>query len=99
MVRTEGGETRIMTFQVAEVSKQLASAGRITAKEHRIVFDDEGAYIMHKTAKGRIKLHKEGHVFVMKTQIMPPGEDSTTQATKDNGRLLGELGFTQQEDD
>ena len=39
-----------MVFQIADVTKVLAAAGKTTAKQRRIVVDDApgGAYIGHK---------------------------------------------------
>lgn len=38
----------MVTFQVAGVTKPLASAGRATNKRHSIVLDGEDSYIEHK---------------------------------------------------
>lgn len=73
---TEEGETRTMTCQIADATKPLASAGRITSKGHRIVFDDDDAYILHKATGCRIKLYKNGNVFIMKVRIVDPEEAS-----------------------
>lgn len=53
---------RTMTFQ-ADVTEPLASAGNIMAKGHRIVLDDEDAYILHKATKRRVKLYRKGNVI------------------------------------
>ena len=92
-LRTESGELRTMTFQVADVTKPLASAGRITARGHRIVLDDDDSYIMHKTTHRKVPLYKKGNVFVMRVNVMPPNIEQ-----KDKNAVLGELGFTRQED-
>lgn len=96
-MRTEGGDTRTMTFQVADVTKPLASAGRPTSKAHMIVLDDDNSCILHKTTCRSVKLLKKGNVFVMRMPIMPP-DGNRSNHTKENGRVLGELGFTRQED-
>lgn len=44
-----------MTFQVADVSKPLASAGRVT---HIILLGDDDSYIVPSATGRRIKLHK-----------------------------------------
>lgn len=64
---------------------------------HKIVLDDENAYIMHKATGRRVKLHKKGNAFVMKMQLLPPGDESTQQSAKENRKLLGALGFNRQE--
>lgn len=70
-MRIEDGETRVMTLQVADVTKPPASAGRIRSRGHRIVLDDEEAYTQHKESKRKVKWHKKGDVFTMRTEIMP----------------------------
>lgn len=97
-MRNEGGETRIMTFQMADMTKPLVSAGRITAKRHRIVLDDDDAYSLHTPTGRKVKLHKKDNVVVMKMQIMPPGYKSHSHTSNENGRLLGVLGSTRLED-
>lgn len=57
---TEGEGTRTMTFQAADIPKPLASAGRITSKEHHTVLGDEDAHIQH--------------VFIMRMTVLPPTE-------------------------
>lgn len=95
---TAGGDTRTMTFQVADVTKPLAPAGRITSKGHRIVLDDDKAYIQHETTGRKIQLHKKGNVFVMGMTIMPPTGEGANDG-RDNARVLGDGGFTRQEED
>lgn len=46
----------------------------------------------------RLKLHRQGNAFVMRIQIMPPNDKFDHHTTMEGGRLLGELGVTQQED-
>lgn len=48
-----------MMFQMPDLTKPLAFEGRSTAKWHRTVLDDEGAYIQHKAA-GKAKLRQRG---------------------------------------
>lgn len=98
-MRTEDGETRVMTFQVAGVTKPSASAGRITSRGHRIVLDDDDAYIQHKESKRKVCLHKKGNAFVMRMEIMPRRvAQKNNDSRKDSACVLGELGFTRQED-
>lgn len=52
-MRTEDGDARVMMFQVVDVTKPLASAGRTTSRGHRIVLDDDDAYIQHRSPRGR----------------------------------------------
>lgn len=101
-MRIEDGDAPVMTFQVADVTKPLASAGRITSRGHRILLDDDDdddAYIQHKESKRKVRLHKKGNAFVMRMRVMPPHDDQkASDIKKESARVLGEQGFTRQED-
>lgn len=58
-----------MTFQLANVTKPLAPAGRITGRGHRIVLDEDNAYILHKATNRKVPLYKKGNVFVSSTWL------------------------------
>eukprot|EP00973_Karenia_brevis_P041300 5715833-Karenia_brevis.AAC.1 len=45
---TQAGNIKSMRFQVADVTKPLASVMRICQAEHRVVFDSDGSYIEDK---------------------------------------------------
>lgn len=92
-IAAEVGGVRTMTFQLAGVAKPLSSAGRITNKGHRIVLGDEDAYIQHKVAGRRIKLHKKGGRARQDGGEHPPPPD------KEHTGVLGELGSTWQAED
>lgn len=92
-LRTESGELRTIAFQIANVTKPLASAGRITGRGHRIVLDDDNAHILRRATNRKFPLYKKGTMFVTWVSVMPP---ETTQ--KDKAAVLGVLGFTRQED-
>lgn len=87
---------RTLTLQVADATKPLASAGRSTSKGHTIVLDGVDAHILHKDSDKRIRLHKKGNLLVMRTAVLPP---TKTNDAKNDEQLLGDLGFTWQEDD
>lgn len=89
-----------MTFQVADVIKPVALAGRITSTRHRIVRDDDDdADIHHKSTGKNIKLHKKRNVMsIMRMRIMPPRDEASSR-DKEDARMLGELGFSLQEED
>lgn len=85
----EHGQVRKMTFQVANITKPLASAGRSTAaKRHPVLLDDQGAYIEHKHTGRRVKLDTKGDVSVMRVNIMPEKTSNKAgNATLDVGLL------------
>lgn len=64
---------------MAVFTKPMASAGRITSRGHRIVLDDEDAYILHEKSGKNIRFHKKGSVFIMKVAIMPLAEGGACQ--------------------
>lgn len=46
-----------------------------------------------------MRLHKKGSVFVMRMRIMPPHDaQKANDNKKESARVLGELGFTRQDD-
>ena len=72
------GTTRIMTMQVAKgVSKPLGSVSRICSVGHRVVFDDEGSYIVHKDTGHITWLRQENGVYVLDAWIAPPAESDS----------------------
>ena len=62
---TREGVTRNMTFQVAPVSKPLGSVSRIMHQGNRVVFDEEGSYIMHKATGQTMELKEKDGVCVL----------------------------------
>ena len=66
------GSLRAMTFQVAPVSKPLGSVKRICAAGDRIVFDDDGSYIVNKPT-GELKwLRDDNGNFMLDVWVPPP---------------------------
>ena len=82
---TENGERKRMTFQVADITKILVSAGKIVSKGHKIVLDGggEGSYILHKATGSRTPLYRKGNVFVMRAWVEPP----TAKGKKDTDKM------------
>ena len=77
------GSTRLMNFQVAKgVSKPLGSVSRICAAGHRVVFDDEGSFIEHKTTGQTTWLRQENGVYVLDAWLAPPTNDDKSGFTR-----------------
>ena len=72
---TDTGLFRHMTAQVMEVNKALLSVSRMVKAGNRVVFDEEGSYIEHKTSGEWIPLEERGGVYVLKMWI-PKGQTS-----------------------
>ena len=68
---TAEGSLRSMTFQAAPVSRALGSVKRMMTSGHRVVFDNDGCYIQHKTSGEINWLREENGNFMMDMWIMP----------------------------
>jgi len=72
---TTEGKPIQMHWQLAEVTKPLASIGRLTDKGRRIVFDnseDGGGYILHKSTNTRTRMRKSNGTYEFDTWIEVP---------------------------
>ena len=69
---TVEGSLRAMTFQVAPVSKPLGSVKRICAAGHRVVFDDDGSYIVNKLTGELNWLRDDNGNFMLDVWVPPP---------------------------
>ena len=54
------GFARSVTAQVCDVTKPLMSVHKLVKAGHKVVFDENGAYIEHKGTKERIWLQESG---------------------------------------
>lgn len=81
---TENGDLRRLCFQIAKVTKPLISAGKITAKNHRVVLDDDDAYIEHKITGVRTPLYKRNGVFVLRMWIRRPHKNQRSNTSTVN---------------
>ena len=68
---TQIGSIKAMKFQVADVTKPLASVMRICNAGHRVVFDAEGSYIEDKQNGSKEWLRESNGQYVLDTWIMP----------------------------
>jgi hypothetical protein len=59
------GKRKAMNFQVTDCKKPLASVAKIIEKGNRVVFDEDGSFIMNKATGEKIKLERERGTFVM----------------------------------
>eukprot|EP00973_Karenia_brevis_P052565 7302161-Karenia_brevis.AAC.1 len=63
-----------MKFQVADVTKPLASVTRICQAGHRVVFDSNGSFIEDKQSGHREWLREVNGQYVLDAWVMPAGE-------------------------
>ena len=66
---TECGLSRNLVAQVTEVNKALLSVSKIVGAGNRVVFDDEGSYIEHKTSGEWMPLEERGGIYVLKMWV------------------------------
>ena len=68
---TQEGSLRSMRFQAAPVDRALGSVKRMCSSGHRVVFDDDGSYVLNKST-GEINWLREEHGnYMLDTWIMP----------------------------
>lgn len=61
--------------------------------------DDDDSHTQYTTRGIHIKLHMKGNALVMRTKISPPGEGGSNHGErKEDARVLGDSGFTPQEE-
>ena len=61
----EGGVTRAVTAQVADVNKALLSVSRLVKQGHKVVFDQSGSYNEDKETQERMWMEEEGGMFAL----------------------------------
>ena len=70
---TQEGHRRSITFQVCQCTKPLLSASEVAKAGFRIVLDDGGSYMEHKSTHEKIHIFKEKGVYVLDQWILPEG--------------------------
>ena len=70
-------ELGTMTYQVADVTKPLASVACICGARHRVVFDDEGSFIENNVTGAIDWLRQSNNTYVLDTWAMPGNMLST----------------------
>ena len=70
------GFARSVTAQVCDVKKPLMSVHKLVKAGHKVVFDEPGAYIEHKTTGERIWLQETGGMYMMKLWVRASGTDA-----------------------
>jgi hypothetical protein len=71
-----------MTFNVANVAKPLAAAGKVVAAGNRVVLDEKESYIEHIATGEKMQLRKEKGVYVFDVKFE---DDETAVITLDSG--------------
>ena len=68
-MRTEDGDTAMMKVQIADVDKILGAARRFCEAGNRVVFDEDGSYILNKATRKITKIHKVKGRYVLKVWV------------------------------
>ena len=61
-----------MAFEVANISRPLASVSKICKKGYQAVFDDEESYLLHKATNQKIKLREENVMYYLDIWVEVP---------------------------
>ena len=70
---TSEGSRRSIAFEVAEVTRPLASLSTIVKAGHRIVLEGSGGYIENTVSKERTAMYLENDVYVFDLYVDFPG--------------------------
>lgn len=89
VLATNSGDLKTMRYQVADVTKPLASVARICQAGHRVVFDSDGSYIEDKGTGHREWLREHNGTYVMDTWIMPAKQAEMMMMRMSNGSNQG----------
>jgi hypothetical protein len=78
---TTSGKKMRMDWQLADITKPLASVSRLCERGHRVVFDDAeegGGFIEHKTTGARTALRKSRGVYEFDVWVKLPETPTQT---------------------
>ena len=75
--QTEEGQQITLPFEVAPITRPLASVAEIVKKNHRVVFDNECSYVEDKTSGKWIELRQEGNLYFLDLWTQVPEELAT----------------------
>lgn len=85
----ENGQLMAMNFQVARVTKPLASLLKMTKKGNRIVLDEDGSYVVHKPTGVVTPIREKRGVFVMRVRVRGRGAKTKGKANNSGFARLG----------
>ena len=71
---TKDGVWATLLFQIAGINKPLVSVSKLIDEGWRVVFDDEGSYLLHKITKKKIMMDRTRGVFTIEAYIEPESE-------------------------
>ena len=68
----DSGRTIALEFDVAKISRPLASVAEIVKKDHRVVFEDGASFIQSKKSGVWTPLRQEGNLFFLDVWVQVP---------------------------
>ena len=83
-MKTTEGETAWMKFQVTDVNKALGAVKPLCAAGNKVVFDDEGSYILNKATGKITKMEEKRGVYVIRVWV-PKGRGERELNEVDKG--------------
>ena len=71
-VKTETGAVRRMNIRLGPVRKALACIAEMCDHGHRVVFDNDGSFILDKSSGETIPMHRRRMAYTFKAKVMRP---------------------------
>ena len=75
-------------MQVAKVQTALGSVMRLCEAGNRVVFDDEGDYILHKASGLSTRIHKKNGTYVLYVWVLKPSTGQFQAFTSGNSSVF-----------
>ena len=67
--RTSEGHGCSLRFQVADVERPLISVSQLGKTGHKVEFEGDKGYIVHVRTGRRLRLQREGGVYILKMRV------------------------------
>ena len=71
-VQTETGTLRRMNIRLGPVRKAFACIAEMCDHGHRVVFDNDGSFILDKRSGETIPMHRRHMAYTFKVKVMKP---------------------------
>ena len=74
----DNGQSLTVGFDVAKITRPLASVSEIVKKSCRVVFDSDGSYIQNKKTGKTIPVRQDGNLYYLDLWVQVPDELSAS---------------------
>ena len=71
MFQLENGALQRAQFRMADINKVLLSAKDVANMGYRIVLDNDGSGLVHKSTGSMVPLHEQNKVYGIKVRVYP----------------------------